>query len=558
MAYLTVKLERDVGSFIRIRHDKYSELLRRVVADIPGREWVNSKSYWRVPIGSLEVLINSFRTSGIDFEYDDETKDFILEELKMKERLLEIKKSVVDKEVEVEGMTYSLYPYQGVGLDFITTGKRVLLADDMGLGKSVMAIASIIKMKPKRTLVICMNSLKHNWLNEFKKHAPHLKVAVVEGSKARRGGIYNDKKIPILIMNYDLLALDQDIMPDVWDYIIADEVSVIKNHSAKRTRAIKKLKANKVLGMSGTPMENQLMDLHSVMEFIRPGLFGSMWDFRVRHIETGFNGTIAGYKDILGVHKLLAPFAIRRKKENVLKDLPPKTKISIPVELSKEEKELYKKWNKSIVEEINAMGDRTNVWTQNVLTRMLRLKQIVDHPRILEPDYKGPVSKLQTIDDIINSTDEKVVVFTQFADMAHILAMKYGAEVIEGAVDAKERMEIIKRFTDDDSQVLVSTEAGAYGLTITAASIIIHYDLPWNPARMHQREDRLHRISQKKPVTVYEIVAEQTIDEYIVQTLFKKLEAFDLVVEQMDNDEAFVRQSISQQDVNAMLRIVPK
>lgn len=557
MAYLTVTLERDVGSYIRIFSPKYSELLRRTVADIPGREWNNSKSYWRIPMGSLPILLEAFRKSGIDFEYDEDTKQFIIDDLRLKDKLLELKKQEMPA-TTIEGMQYPLRPYQTVGVEFVKLGKRVLLADQMGLGKTVMAIATILEMKPERTLIICMNSLKHNWLNEFRIHAPQLEVRVVEGNPTQRKEIYNSTT-PIIIMNYDLLARDADIMPNVWSYIIADEISVIKNHRAERTKAMKRLKANAILGMSGTPMENQLMDLHSVMEFIRPGLFGSQWDFRTRHIVTGFNGTINSYKNVPEIHEKLSPYALRRLKDDVLKELPPKTQQVLTVELSKEEKELYKKWSKTIIEEVDHMGARTNMWTQNVLTRMLRLKQITDHPALLEENYKGQASKLQALDEIISSTDEKVVVFTQFSSMAHILMKKYNAECIEGAVSAKDRMAMIKRFTENDDRVLISTDAGAYGLTITAASVIVHYDLPWNPAKLAQREDRLHRISQKRAVTVYQIIAEKTIDEYIVEVLFRKLQAFDLIVEQMDNDESLMvaRQMITPMDIDNMLRIQP-
>lgn len=306
-------------------------------------------------------------------------------------------------------------------------------------------------------------------------------------------------------------------------------------------------------------MENNLMEMHSIFEFVRDGLLGSRWEFKMRHIQYGANGTIIQYRNIPEFHERVVPFMIRRRKKDVLTELPDKTYQKLTVALTDNEKQLYRKWRASVVRAVDALsGSSVALHNQNVLTQMLRLKQVVDHPSLVEEDYdeniNGKVSKLEALKELVEGTDQKIVIFTQFTGMARILGKLFNAEIIMGPVPPKERMAIIERFTNDKKQVLVSTDAGAYGLTITVASIVVHYDLTWNPAKQSQREDRLHRMGQKNSVTVVNIIAENTIDDYILEVLYRKLQAFELIVEQADDQ---IARRITTMDIDAMLGISP-
>lgn len=536
---------------------KFDQSINDVIKSIPGREWIHSMKHWRIPVGSSNLLLTSLVAHQIPINLTDMATVYLQTYKDIKTSLLEKKSGpktgwIMD-EVKIDGMEYYLRPYQAVGVDHSTLGKRTLNADDMGLGKTVEAIASILLWQPRTTLVVCLNSLKYNWLRELKKHAPHLKVLIVEGSKATRQAMWEAEGYEIKICNYHLLRIDEDIMPLNWDCIVADEATAFKNYSSLTARKIKRLHSHYAIAATGTPMENNIMELWSIFDWVRPGLLGPNWDFQQRHVVRGFGGVIQGYKDVGDIHERIAPFMIRRKKKDVLKDLPPKLFDPKYIQITTQERKLYRKWNQAIVEEIDALGTITPIATQNVLTKMLRLKQIVDHPLILEAFYDGKVSKLDALKDIVSETDDKVVVFTQFETMANILAREFDTETIKGAVSPEERLRIIDRFTDNDKQVLVSTDAGAYGLTITAASIVVHYDLTWNPAKQAQREDRLHRYGQTEPVTVIELIAEDTLDEYIKDVLFRKLQAFEDIIESVD--DSVVAQRITTFDVQQMLRI---
>lgn len=538
--------------YLALRFEKNDYVLG-VVRDIPGREFVSSMRHWRIPVGSAAHMLALFNTKKVIYQLTDKAVLFLKTYRDVRQDLIDIKMRKPEGEVLVHGMEFPLRAYQANGADFLSSGRRTLLADDMGLGKTVQALATIIMLKPRTTLIACMNSLKYNWMNEINKHTPGIPAIVVEGSKTRRKAIW-ESDYPIKICNYQAFQHDLDIMPMNWDFIIADEATSIKTHSTATARGIKHVRSDLAVAMSGTPMENHLMEMHSILEFVRPGLLGSRWDFKSRYIEYGFNGTISGYKNIQDFHERVTPFMLRRRKRDVLTELPDKVYERIDIDLTPEEERLYAKWRSLVVREIDGLGNVTNLWTQNALTRMLRLKQIVDHPLLLEDKHETGVAKMSALHDIISSTDQKVVVFTQFKQMAHILARKYGAEIIEGDVNPQQRMAIIERFQENDQQVLVSTDAGAYGLTITAASVVVHYDLTWNPAKQAQREDRLHRIGQKNPVTVVNLIAKGTIDEYILDTLFRKMQAFELIVEQAD--EALM-QRITRADIDAMLQLSP-
>lgn len=523
------------------------------IRDVPGREWVQSKRFWKIPVGSSPILLANLENHKIPYQLTDNGQRYLMAYRDTRQQLIDIKLRQPETEVLVDGMEYPLRPYQANGVDFITTGKRVLLADDMGLGKTVQALASVLIWGPRTTLIIVMNSIKYNWLAEIAKHTPELRAIVVEGGKTRRKAIWEAPGFHIKICNYQLLEHDKDIMPMNWDCIIADEATSFKASATKTAQRIKHLSSSYALAMSGTPLENHLMEMHSIMEFVRAGILGSRWDFKNRHITYGFNGTISGYKNVQEFHEKITPWMLRRRKKDVLSELPDKQVQRIDIELTNEEARLYAKWRASIVKTLDGMG-QSNFTSQNVLTQMLRLKQVVDHPAILEAGYEGTSSKFEAVKEIVEDTDEKVVIFTQFKDMAHILKRHFNCECIEGAVSPQERLAMIKRFEEGDTQVLVSTDAGAYGLNITAASIVVHYDLTWNPAKQAQREDRLHRMGQKNAVNVYNLVAKGTIDEYILDVLFRKMAAFDLFVEQAD-DAILAR--VQRMDIEAMLNLTP-
>jgi SNF2 family DNA or RNA helicase len=270
-----VTIDRWDRNYLSVRFEKNDFIISQI-KDVPGREWVQRQRLWKIPVGSSPLLLAKLDNANIPYSITEIGRTYLMAYRDTRQTLIDIKLREVEKEVTVHGMEYPLRPYQINGVDFLTTGKRTLLADDMGLGKTVQALASVILWQPKATLIVVMNSLKYNWLSEIQKHTPQLKAIVVEGGKERRKAIWDAPGFHIKICNYQLLTHDADIMPMNWEAIIADEATSFKAAATKTAQRIKTLTSSYAIAMSGTPLENHLMEMHSIMEFVRSGILGGV------------------------------------------------------------------------------------------------------------------------------------------------------------------------------------------------------------------------------------------------------------------------------------------
>ncbi|KKK94999.1 hypothetical protein LCGC14_2677210, partial [marine sediment metagenome] len=372
--------------------------------------------------------------------------------------------------------------HQRVGIEFaiasLKAGKGALIADDMGLGKSFQAL-SVIALNPslKSVLILCPASLKYNWAAEVEKHYPSLSYVVIDGNAATRQQLWR-RPSRLKIANYELLLHDVEPRVFEWDLVVGDECTRLKSWKAQTSKRAKKLRRRYSLGLSGAPIQNRLEEFHSIMDFVIPGLLGPGWQFVRDYCIKNYWGTVVGYQNLERFKAKVAPHFIRRLKKAVLPELPDKVYTDCNLELSSEEWRLYDAVRDQILTLIRS-NDKLQV--SNILTMMLRLKQIVDDSRLVGESIAS--SKMGALKEILEVAQEhKIVVFTQFAKLAIRLGVEYKTLVIHGGVASKDRVSIVERFNNDDGpRVLISTDAGAYGLNMTAADIIIHIEQPWNP-----------------------------------------------------------------------------
>ena len=373
-------------------------------------------------------------------------------------------------------------------------------------------------MDTESNLILCPASLKRNWANEFKKHF-NIDATVISGTKKERALIWQsgDK---FIIANYDLLIRDWTEMPKTWNAIVCDESVYLKKHSSKRTKLVKKLKSDVRIALSGMPIENDLMEFHSVMEWIRPELLPSYSRFKSRYYEYDFSGKPKGYKNLDEIHKLTSPFILRRTKDQVLHELPPKIYNDVHLELSDDARKAY---DAIVAEYINWLKAQTgNDWHGGALERLIRMRQFTEYPEIIGFDV-GNV-KLEWLEELYRQKP-KLVVFSFFKTVINKLKEHFNSQfLLTGDVANDKRFDVVEKFNASPTGMLLCTDAGRFGLNITGADTIVHYGLFFNPATMIQREDRLHRIGQKNSVNVMTPLVSDSIDEGIQIKFLKRLE----------------------------------
>ena len=443
-----------------------------------------------------------------------------------------------------------LRPYQEEGFRWLSRlsrwGAGACLADDMGLGKTVQALAALLdRGREGPALVVAPTSLVSNWLAEARRFAPTLDTRPYIGTAASRvGHLEGLGPFDVVVTTYGLLHNDIDALAAIdWNTIVLDEAQAIKNPATKRARAARKLKGGFRLVTTGTPIQNNLMDLYSLFAFVNPGMLGSMKSFREKFaLPIERDGDPAARARL---RRLIAPFMLRRVKAEVLDDLPARTEVTLPVEMSPEEAALYEALRLRALEDLEASSRDGSDGGDNrlrVLAHLTRLRLACCNPRLVHSE--GPESsKLRTFAttlDELRQGRHKVLVFSQFVRHLklieeHLVGAGISYQYLDGATTPKQRTERIAAFQAGQGDVfLISLRAGGVGLNLTAADYVIHMDPWWNPAAEDQASDRAHRIGQTRPVTVYRLVAKGTIEEQIVELHRHKRELADRLLEGAD------------------------
>ena len=461
-----------------------------------------------------------------------------------------------------ESLTGELRSYQKIGYSWLVQNIRFrfgsILADDMGLGKTIQILSAILYFKENRledesTLIIVPPTLIPNWENEIRKFAPDLTYYIYHGSNRT----FPLENYDIILTSYGVVRLDLDMFVDrVWFLCVIDEAQNIKNPNTEQTKAIKEVPASTKVALTGTPIENKLMDYWSIFDFVNKGYLSTKDNFKrdyVMPIEK-----LEDEEVLENLRTIAKPFVMRRLKsdDDIKKELPEKFVNDIYCSLTKKQVKLYT----AILDEIffdieNSKGMQRKGIILKILTA---LKQTCNHPAqfldIKNPKISesGKMELLVNILENILDNDEKVIIFTQYVEMGKLIqqlvSKKFKQEVLflHGSQSMKEKTRIIDTFQEDESyKIFVATlKTGGTGLNLTAARNVIHYDLWWNPAVENQATDRVHRIGQDKDVMVYRLITKGTLEEAIDAISKRKI---DLAEKSISNDETFLTEMTNEE-----------
>lgn len=491
-----------------------------------------------------EVYIDKSKVLYIQEKLKDRNLSFIkggnvLQEIVGKLLNKEFKRKLVPKALNAE-----LRPYQKEGFKWINEitdlGFGGVLADDMGLGKTLQIIAFLLSQKKSKSIVVVPTSVIYNWMDEFEKFAPSIRVGLVHGSKSKRDKVLRDfkrglgikieeenlkeksyEKYDVLLTTYGTLKNDEKAYENLsFDYCIIDEAQNIKNPVAQATLSVKNIKSRCNIALTGTPIENNLMELWSIFDFVMPGYLFTKERFRERFILDESN--------LSELKSLITPFILRRLKEDVLSELPEKLEKKYLVEMKGKQKQLYSFYVKAIKNQLNEnkSSEKSGRDKINLFAYLIKLREICLDPSLVVPDYTGGSSKLTVVKEIVKDASEsgkKILLFSQFTSVLQKIEEDFKKEDIsylylDGGTSAKDRVERVKKFNEDSNikVFLISLKAGGVGLNLTSASVVIHFDPWWNPAVEDQATDRAHRFGQENKVEVIKLVAKDTIEEKIV------------------------------------------
>lgn len=572
MAFITLD-----DSNTLVIHDCYEQ--KKLVSDMGG-QWDQVNKTWRIvfTMSNLEALIDGFDVVGVDETVEKAAIEQGSKEAKL-EKLRCMSKADTPVSLKVPNLKACLYNYQKLGVMYaIINGVGVLIADEMGLGKTLQAIAAALILKTKglakNALIVTPASLKFNWPLEIEKFTDE-KYVIVDGNADERVAQWLREDVFFHIVNSELLLEDlfggREFKPKkgetaeqavrrktrmakakarerilgpvrrrMWDFIAVDEAQMLKNHSSKRTRNVKQLRAKFRMALTGTPMDGRLEELHSVMGFVAPGLLGSKMRFFQRHVDTDFYGKVTGYKRIGEVTERIQPFFIRRLKKDVLEDLPDKIYQNVPVLFSKQESDIYK-----------ALASNGHEATEDeeAVVAVIRCKQFCNWPEMVDDDCTKS-SKMdafkEVLEEVVIQNGHKAIIFSQYKEMLNVIAKNVKAMGlrylrIDGDTPKRARAAMQEQFNTDNSiDLMIGTEAMSTGLNFTGADYVINYDDNWAPAIMAQREDRSHRIGQKEVVTVVNFICKNTIEERIRKVIYEKSKVSAMVLGD-DTDEMVLK-----------------
>lgn len=446
-------------------------------------------------------------------------------------------KKIRDKLKNIDELTFkvpknlkgSLRKYQEVGFNWFKTldylGFGGILGDEMGLGKTFQTITFLLSNLGKKSLIVVPTSLVYNWKQEFETFAPDMKVAAVNGSKGEREEILKNIKIyDAVITTYNLLKRDLNLYSSIeFDYCIIDEAQYIKNPHSQNALTVKKVKSQNRFALSGTPIENSVMELWSIFDFLMPGYLYDEKRFSVRYYKK-----LKEEPEVIeDLNKLIKPFILRRKKKDVVKELPDKIEKIMTVDMEDKQKKVYSTYAKHAVNLIQKKVKEEEFKSSKIeiLAYITKLREICLDPSVVMENYTGTSAKIEALTELLlHSIDEghRVLVFSQFTSVLKNIAKRIKVENLEysyldGGVSSKKRMEMVEAFNSGQNSVfLISLKAGGTGLNLTSADVVVHFDPWWNPAVEEQATDRAHRIGQKNVVEVIKLIAKGTIEEKIV------------------------------------------
>ncbi|MDR3199463.1 MAG: DEAD/DEAH box helicase [Planctomycetaceae bacterium] len=511
-----------------------------------------AKPFLDRPINNVKELLKAVsKLESLDFPvtiYPD-ADQWIQEQIfkdRMKSLVEEIRANPKEHPLRKNLLKVELLPYQLDGIAFVVGTGRAILADDMGLGKTIQGIgvAELLarEIDIKKVLIICPASVKSQWKSEIAKFAPHRTAQLVLGGSSERFDQYGNNTF-FTICNYEQVIRDMlPIEQTRWDLIILDEGQRIKNWEAKTARAVKALSSPYALILSGTPMENRIDELYSVVQFVDDRRLLPAYRFFHRHRIVEDSGRVAGYKNLDELREQLKPILLRRTKESVQIDLPERTVEVVRIAPTEEQLSMHAGHMQTVA---GIVGKKylTEMDLLRLQKALLAARMSADSTYLVdkqEPSYSSKLDRLfELLEELLSEYDRKIVLFSEWTTMLNLIEPifeQYKTRYVrlDGSVPQKKRQLFVREFTEEpECRVFLTTNAGSVGLNLQAANTVVNVDLPWNPAILEQRIGRAHRMGQQRHVQVFLLVTENTIEEQMLQTISAK---HDLALASLDAD----------------------
>ena len=575
--YTLAKLQRKRGGKKAMAdgfHPPYSEIYlrygaKREVLFKPGTECPQSllelalryiDNYGILKPRSYQEFDTFIRKAGA-FEHDlrcyEDTIKFIAQvrdQINLKKRIDKAFPSDINSTAFRKLLKVPLYSYQRKGALFAAKAGRSLIADDMGLGKTIQAIAAVEILARtvgiERVLIVSPTSLKHQWKQEIEKFC-NRSVKVVEGPIAKRAALYASDSF-YKITNYEVIHRDIELIRN-WgpEMVVLDEAQRIKNWKTRRARSVKKLDSRYAIVLTGTPLENRLEELHSIVEFVDRFHLGPLFRFLDEHQHVDNVGKVIGYHNLSKIAKSLEHILVRRTKKEVLKELPERLDKNYFVPMTKEQMKHHEE-NRETVARIVAKWRRLGFLSETdqriLMIALQNMRMSCNSTYLLDKktDYGVKADELVSVlEETFERPDTKVVVFSQWVGTHELLVNRLESSkrdyvLFHGGIPGRKRRDLIKQFKNDpECRVFLSTDAGGVGLNLQNASTVINMDLPWNPAVLEQRIGRIHRLGQHRPVRVVNFVAQGTIEHGMLSLLSFKQSLFSGVLDK-GKDEVFL------------------
>ena len=542
----TCKNER----YVRLSGDEFIELTASLRKQLARIEAIASQEHGRVRLSALNAgLLGEDAYDGV-FKINREKT---LDELRGRIQASRNVKISVPKTLNAD-----LRDYQKEGFEWMARmdswGAGVCLADDMGLGKTIQSIAYLLhKSKLGVSLVVAPVSVVPNWKKELERFAPSLVVKVVNGAGDRVALIKSAKAGEVVLTSYGmLLTNNEDFMGKKWNVAVLDEAHVIKNRDTKTSVAIMNLQCKSRVILTGTPVQNNLGELWNLFHFINPGLLGGWEEFKRKFVvPIEENQDKERQKQL---KRIIQPFMLRRTKSDVLEDLPEKNEILVSVELTEDELAVYELIRTKAEQQLKEGGNKVEV---KVLAEIMRLRQAACATSLVEKEWKGDCSKIETFVNMAKTIADggsRALVFSQFTSFLELVRKKLdeqgiGYLYLDGSTPLKQRELLVNDFQQGNVPIfLISLKAGGLGLNLVGANYVIHLDPWWNPSIEQQATDRAYRIGQQRDVTVYHLVAKNTIEEKILRLHKTKRNLADALLDGSD-----VGHKLNADDLLAML-----
>lgn len=549
----------------------YSEIYlrygaKREIQFIPGRECPKelqdyaSKFFDRNGIlkpdgySQFDSFIKNAPSNGHDLRCHEDAIQFVAQIRDDENRRKQIEKAFPQGETSTKFKTLlkvDLYPYQRTGALFAANAGRCLIGDDMGLGKTIQALAAVeilaLTTGVERVLIICPTSLKHQWRREIEKFSKR-SAEVIEGSPIFRRNLYNSDTF-YKIINYEVVHNDLDLI-NQWspNVIILDEAQRIKNWQTRRAQTVKRLQSEYAIVLTGTPLENRLEELHSIVEFVDRFRLGPLFRYLAEHQQTDEVGKVVGYTNLSKISETLKPILIRRTKKEVLKELPQRVDNHFYVPMTPQQRDCHESNRETVAQIVHKwrkfgfLSERD----QRILRIALQFMRMSCNSTFLidkETDHGVKADELiQLLDEILEDPSAKVVVFSQWIGTHQLIAKRLETKdwkhvFFHGSLSGKERNQMISSFNDDpDCRIFLSTDAGGVGLNLQNAAYVVNMDQPWNPAVLEQRIGRVHRLGQKRSVHVFHYIAQGTIEHSMLDVLAFKKSVFAGVLDGGENE----------------------